>query len=165
MLTSPRAMPPTRKAGTPIAAGSPSGTSFGSPARSLMCCSKTAEWLICTPPAPARRCTPGTVDRLVPVGGRRRPQQSAVHSAPYPFRDRSTPELRGHTIGPEEGTIEGESLESGLREWADEALGEVAKRSAEALHVHVGNVSDDLQRGQPGGGHSPTRRVVRDRRV
>jgi len=62
------------------------------------------------------------VDRLVPVGGRRRLQRSAVHSAPYPFRDRSTPELRGHTVGPEEGTIEGESLESGSGEWADEAL-------------------------------------------
>jgi hypothetical protein len=82
---------------------------------------------------PSRSCTamcPGTVDRLVPVGGRRRLQRSAVHSAPYPFRDRSTPELRGHTVGPEEGTVEGEPLESGFGEWADEALGEVAKRSA-----------------------------------
>ena len=46
MLTSPSAMPPTRNAGTPIAAGSPSGTGSGSPASSLMCCSKTAEWLM-----------------------------------------------------------------------------------------------------------------------
>src|SRR3954471_7492514 len=56
MLTSPSATPPTRKAGVPIAAGSPSGTDSGSPARSLMCCSKTAEWLISLPFAPVRRC-------------------------------------------------------------------------------------------------------------
>jgi hypothetical protein len=86
MLTSPGAMPPTRKAGTPIAAGSPSGTSFGSPARSLMCCSKTAEWLICTPPAPARRCAPRTcaprtMDGFVPVGGSRRLQRYMARPA------------------------------------------------------------------------------------
>src|SRR3954454_664765 len=58
MLTRPSATPPTRKAGVPIAAGSPSGTDSGSPARSLMCCSKTAEWLISLPFALVRRCAP-----------------------------------------------------------------------------------------------------------